>query len=130
MAISSSPISAIGRLRQRSKCGTQPVRVAICTRRREAGPETTEKVVSGVFGYGVARVSLSNEPEQVDREPLLAGKLRIGVVALPLGDGMKTGSPAMTDEQVDANKRRLLIRISNPFRVIDGRVNHVVKGGL
>jgi hypothetical protein len=59
---------------------------------------------------------LFDEAEHVNRKHLLVGKRRGGVVALPLGNRGKSASVALTDEQVDPNKRR-------------GSV-HVAKGGL
>jgi hypothetical protein len=59
---------------------------------------------------------LFDEAEHVNREHLLVGKRRIGVVALSLGHRSKSASVALADEQVDPNKRR-------------GSV-HVAKGGF
>jgi hypothetical protein len=59
---------------------------------------------------------LFDEAKHVNGEHLLIGKVRIGVVALPLCDCGKPVPVAAADEQVDPNKRR-------------GSV-HVAKGGL
>ena len=59
---------------------------------------------------------LFEKGEQVDRQYLLVGKLRLVVVALPL-DGSREATPAVSaNEQVDSNERILGV--------------HVAKGGL
>jgi hypothetical protein len=53
---------------------------------------------------------------QVDRQHLLVGKIRIGVVALPLNGGREATLVLPNNEQVDSNERILGV--------------HVAKGGL
>lgn len=60
--------------------------------------------------------SLFEKAKQVDRQHLLIGKVRIGVVALPLGHRSEATPIVPTDEQVDPNERMLTA--------------YVAKGGL
>jgi hypothetical protein len=59
--------------------------------------------------------ALFDEPEHVNRERLLVGKVRVGVVALPLCNRGESPSVAAANEQVD------------PVR--HGGSVHVAKGG-
>jgi len=60
--------------------------------------------------------SLFDEPKHVNGQHLLVGKVRIGVIALPLCGRGEPSPVATADEQVDPNERRGSI--------------HVAKGGL
>jgi hypothetical protein len=60
--------------------------------------------------------ALLGEPKHINRKHLLVGKVRVGVVALPLCDCGETSPVAAADEQVDP-------------KVLGSSV-HVAKGGL
>jgi hypothetical protein len=61
-------------------------------------------------------LSVFEKAEQVDRQNLLVGKIRLVVVALPLDRSCKATSVVSANEQVDSNERILGV--------------HVAKGGL
>ncbi len=74
-------------------------------------------------------LAFADEPKQVDGKNFFVGKIRVEVVALPLGNGAKSAGPAPANEQIDANERIFLVSIISagvfPFGVV-----HVAKGGL
>jgi len=61
-------------------------------------------------------ISILEKPEQVDRQYLLVGKVRLVIVALPLYSSGEAASVVSANEQVDSNERILDV--------------HVAKGGL
>jgi hypothetical protein len=61
-------------------------------------------------------LSLFEKAEQVHRQHLHVGKIRLVVVALPLNGGREAASVVPKNEQVDSNERILGV--------------HVAKGGL
>jgi len=54
-------------------------------------------------------LSLFDEPEHINGQHLLVGKVRIAVVALPLCHGGESTSVATADEQVDPDKRECVL---------------------
>ena len=78
---------------------------------------------------GFDSLPISDEAEQVDSEDFFVGKIRFGVVALPLLGGVEPSGSASADEQINADERILPIRLFS-LRFIGGRVIHVAKGGL
>ncbi len=74
-------------------------------------------------------LAFTDEAEQVDGKDLLVGKIRIGVVALPLGNCAKSIGLAPADEQINANERIPPVSIVSAG-VVSVRVIHVAKGGL
>jgi hypothetical protein len=74
-------------------------------------------------------LAFTDEAEQVDGKDLLVGKIRVGVVALPLGNCAKPAGPAPTDEQINADERILPVNAVSTG-VASVRVIHVAKGGL
>jgi hypothetical protein len=74
-------------------------------------------------------LAFANEAKQVDGKDLFIGKIRIGVVALPLGNRAKAAGPAPADEQINADERILPVSVVS-VGVISVGVIHVAKGGL
>jgi len=104
---------------QRGKNGTEPVETPIVALIRGEIRKPLRKVVLRVSVNLADGRPLFDEAEHVRScrccQHLLVGKVRIAVVALPLGRCGESASVALADEQVDPNKRR-------------GSV-HVAKGG-
>jgi hypothetical protein len=60
---------------------------------------------------GLDSLPISDEAEQVDGEDFFVGKIRVGVVALSLGDRLKAARPVPAHEQIDADKRILPVSV-------------------
>jgi len=74
-------------------------------------------VILSVFVDVFDRVSLAEKAEQINREYLLVGEVRIGIVALPLHHSAQASVSVMTaNEQIDPDEHMLPV--------------HVAKGGL
>ncbi|MCS3658127.1 hypothetical protein GGQ11_002928 [Salinibacter ruber] len=74
-------------------------------------------------------LAFADESKQVDGKNFFIGKIRVGIVALSLGNCAKSIGPAPADEQINANERIPPVSIVSAG-VVSVRVIHVAKGGL
>ena len=103
-------------LKKRGKHGAESARAPIVALLRGQFRKSVRKVILHTLVNLADGRSLLDEPEHVNGQHLLVGKVGIGIVALPLRDCGEPSPVAATDAQVDPNERR-------------GSV-HVAKGGL